>query len=93
MFDLFKKKPQPRDSRDLLFGDLPLAEWPADVSSPLAEPWSSFVRARTHLEAGRQREAVEQLYGVLCQPGLESRHYLQAWHFLRQSGVQPKSAG
>ncbi len=26
---------------------------------------------------------------MLNQPGLESRHYLQAWHFLRAAGIQP----
>lgn len=89
MFDFLKKKPEPREMRDLLFGDLPLAEWPSSDPPPVEEPWASFVRARTHLEAGRKREGIEQLYGVLGQPGIESRHYLQAWHFLREAGVQP----
>ena len=29
----------------------------------------------------------------MSKPGLESRHYLQAWHFLRELGVDPTDGG
>jgi hypothetical protein len=35
--------------------------------------------------------AVRALEAVVVRPGLESRHYLEAWQALRQSGVTPPS--
>jgi hypothetical protein len=95
MFGLFKKQnpaPQaPRPSiRDTLFGDMPMTDWPP-TSAPTQnlEPWKSFVLAREAMEAGRTGEAVELWKNIAQTPDLESRHYLQAWHFLRQQGVKP----
>lgn len=92
MFNWFKKQKQqparPVTVRDSLFGDLPLSEWPADASLK-AEPWVSFIKARNHLETKDNASAITELQKITEMPGLESRHYLQAWHFLRQLGVNP----
>jgi hypothetical protein len=87
MFNWFKKE-KPPDMRDLLFGDLPMEQWPRETTAT-AEPWRSFVEARTRLKAGDKAEAIRILRGIQASVGLESRHYLQAWHFLRELGVQP----
>jgi hypothetical protein len=71
--------------RETLFGDLPLNRWP-DGDGPDSVPWSDFVSARTQLAAGRAENAMRSWREILAKPGLESRHYLQAWHFLRQNG-------
>lgn len=73
--------------RDLLFGDLPAAQWPKGDAAT-GEPWPSFVEARKLLEAGKAAKAVETFQRILAMPDLESRHYLQAWHFLRLAGIQ-----
>ena len=92
MFNLFKKKqPQP-EIRDVLFGDLPISQWPGETASSDSEPWLSFVNARDHLSSGRTQEAITSLQSVLAMPELESRHYIQAWHFLLESGVQPDAS-
>jgi len=92
MFNWFKKeKPQaskPIALRDTLFGDMPISYWPSDPSLTL-EPWTSFSRARNHLEAKENPSAIAVLQEITEMPGLEPRHYLQAWHFLRPLGVNP----
>ncbi len=89
MFNLFKKeKPSKLEIRDTLFGDMPITEWPKDISLN-AEPWSSFVQARKYLDKGDQASARAVLQKIADTSGLEPRHYLQAWHFLRQLGVNP----
>lgn len=93
MFNLFGKKqpkPVPMAMRDTLFGDMPMEMWPnnpAGISE--SEPWRSFIQAREALKKGRKEQAIEALKGITQMPGFEPRHYLQAWHFLRQQGVQP----
>ena len=77
------------DPRDLLFGDAPMSAWPSSVSTDQREPWTSFVKARDQASAGNTVAATKVLYQILEMPNLESRHYLQAWHFLRQMGQQP----
>lgn len=90
MFSFFKKeKPgKPIEIRDTLFGDLPIEEWPRDQSLS-AEPWASFIEARNYMEKKKKSSAFEALQKIADMPGLESRHYLQAWHFLRQLGANP----
>ena len=90
MFNLFKKKEtrQPVTIRDTLFGDMPLAEWATDDDAS-AEPWVSFVKARKLLEKGDKSSAAAFLQKITGMQGMESRHYVQAWHFLRQLGVNP----
>ena len=90
MFNLFKKKEpvKPVTIRDTLFGDMPLSEWPKDDNAT-AEPWISFVKARNLLNKKDKSSAAAVLQEIVAMPGLEPRHYLQAWHFLRQIGIQP----
>jgi len=83
------KKQRTNSIREPLFGDAPLEQWPpAGISSDLF-PWSMFASARLHLAAGNLGDAVACWRQILQQPGIEPRHYLQAWHFLRQHGHQP----
>ena len=76
--------------RDTLFGDVPLSSWVSEPR-PSLEPWATFAQARDALAAGRASEAVDRLQAVAAMPALESRHYLQAWHVLRELGVRPAS--
>ena len=95
MFGFFKRKGPPvREPssvlRDTLFGDMPLDRWPVATSEGRdLEPWSTFVRAREAVGYGRQADAVAHWRRITTMPDLESRHYLQAWNFLRAHGVQP----
>ncbi len=90
MFNWLKKEQpsKPIEIRDTLFGDMPLSEWPRDVNQTL-EPWNLFLDARRYLDVRDKQSAISVLQQVTAMPGLESRHYLQAWHFLRQQGVNP----
>ncbi len=88
MFNPFKRKPKTQPW-DVLFGDLPVSQWPSEASLAQTEPWKSFVEARRYLDTGQVRQAVRVWRRILALPGLESQHYLQAWHFLRQAGIQP----
>src|SRR5512146_3096354 len=90
MFNLFKKKEsvRPITIRDTLFGDMPLTEWPKEDNAT-AEPWLSFVKARELLTKKDKSSAAAVWQKITETPGLEPRHYLQAWHFLRQIGVNP----
>ena len=71
--------------RDILFGDLPVDAWPSDEGLSV-EPWATFVNARRHKDAGDADTATQSLHQILSMKDLESRHYLQAWHFLRLLG-------
>lgn len=76
--------------RDILFGDLPLSQWPNEASTSVdGEPWRSFIKARDQLDSGNQESGKQTVRRILAMPGLESRHYLQAWHFLRELGESP----
>ena len=89
MFNWFKKD-KPLTLRDTLFGDMPFSEWPSDSSeNETGEPWAAFVRARNAVNAGNTNAAIAELQNIAHIPNLESRHYLQAWHFLRQLKVNP----
>lgn len=81
------------EMRDLLFGDLPADSWPGNnsVDQETVEPWSTFVRARNQTAAGDRVAAAQSLHQILKMKDLESRHYLQAWHFLRMHGEQPSA--
>jgi hypothetical protein len=67
-----------------------MSAWPSSVSNQLGEPWTSFVKAREHAGAGNSASSTNVLRQILKMPNLESRHYLQAWHFLKQMGQQPE---
>jgi hypothetical protein len=73
--------------RHTLFGDMSLSQWPHD--SVAGEPWTSFVQARDALAAGDDATAGRLWQAIISNPNLESRHYLQAWHFLRGVGIRP----
>jgi len=95
MFNRWKKQDEeieaPPEIRDTLFGDLPLAQWPLESAEwANQEPWSLFARARNEIVAGNQSAAIQILQHIAVTPKLESRHYLQAWHFLREMGVTPE---
>ena len=95
MFNLFKKKepkpaPQPvqRTPRDLLLGDLTPNEWLGNGSTEI--PWSLFAEAYDQfMVRGDLKSAVKTYKKILETGGLESRHYLQARHFLRKLGTNP----
>jgi len=79
---LFRKlKPALNPIRETLFGDMPLDRWPSEVS-PKEFPWSVFAAARRCIAASDATSAVQQWKEILSAPNLESRHYVQAWHFL-----------
>src|SRR5258708_28554072 len=74
--------------RDTLFGDMPLSQLLLISPETLAsEPWASFKQAKDRIDSGNAAGAMAPLQGILKMPHLESRHYLQAWHFLREIGV------
>jgi hypothetical protein len=78
------------DIRDTLFGDLPLEQWPpTPTDADAQEPWLSFIAARKALARGEVSGAIAAWLRVITMPDLESRHYLQAWSFLRRNGVTP----
>ncbi|MBC7771558.1 MAG: hypothetical protein H7210_03585 [Pyrinomonadaceae bacterium] len=80
--------PASPEARDTLFGDSPMESWPsASVRQPAGEPWDSFILARNAVSAGREAEAIKCWKKICAMPDLESRHYLQAWHFLRAAGT------
>jgi hypothetical protein len=77
--------------RNTLFGDLPLLDWPPDerAADGGAEPWASFVRAREFVQEDKPYDAITQWQCIVAMPDLESRHYAQAWQFLRVYGIDP----
>lgn len=90
MFDFMKRKqiPRPLEIRDTLFGDIPISQFLSISAAALAlEPWVSFQSAKQLIDTGERQGATEALRHILGMPQLESRHYLQAWHFLRELGI------
>ena len=82
----------PPSVRDALFADGPLESWPVGEHAD-REPWATFVTARRYVAAGDIGSAVFGWQRVVGMPGLEARHYVQAWTFLRQyGGVRPAPA-
>lgn len=92
MFEWLKMKRPVKSKvelRDVLFGDMPLSEWPSSSQNSQAEPWRFFVAARDCLNSKEDDHAIEIYKNILSMNDLESRHYLQAWHFLREVGFCP----
>ena len=91
----FNKKPAVPASpavREVLFGDVPVLEWPRpDALHRQQQPWAHFAAAQDAYRSGDTAAAMASLQQVLDTPGLESRQYLQAWHFLRTLGVAPSA--
>lgn len=81
-------EPPPENLRDTLFGDLPLEVWPREQLAAMHEPWKTFAKARWAAE-DRNIDRAITLWQALTERPLESRHKLQAWHFLRQHDVRP----
>ncbi|MES2595534.1 MAG: hypothetical protein V4662_09375 [Verrucomicrobiota bacterium] len=79
----------PYSMRDTLFGDMPEDRWLANVQAADIPPWSIFMEARHHLAAGENKKAIACWQSIVNEPTQEPRCHLQAWHFLRQQGVQP----
>ena len=77
---------------DSLFGDLPLSAWPVEgaPASLTGEPWVSFARVEAEIKGGNEEHARDALKTIVAMPGLESRHYLEAWHHLRLLGILPE---
>jgi hypothetical protein len=76
----------------MLFGDVPLASWKPRDGSAGEGPWENFDVARAALAQNDTNTAVVALRRVAGSNDVEPRQYLQAWHFLRQLGVQPGPA-
>ncbi|MBK9926063.1 MAG: hypothetical protein IPP66_12325 [Anaerolineales bacterium] len=95
MFNLFKKKDdkkKPADInnpiRDMMLGDVAPMDWPKGESNDI--PWSMFVQARDLITKQQNFPEAINIYKKITEmPDLESRHYLQAWHFLRRLNVNP----
>jgi hypothetical protein len=94
MLECLKKKPLPSgsDIRKTLFGDMPWEGWAGQGDQQPVPPWSDFKAAHSALQAGRKDEAAAILRKIAETRGIEPRHYLQAWQFLRQLGVNPAPA-
>lgn len=96
MFGWFGKKPVSpapplpagHPLRELLFGDQSLEAWAADAPRT-SEPWARFADAVARRGQGDDAGVRDALAEVVRQPGLESRHYVQAWHALRDLGEEP----
>jgi len=88
----WKKKKQPSlndDMRETLFGDQPLEVWAGH--DHVLEPWASFANVKECLDSSKKEKAIERLKAIISQEDLESRHYLQAYHFLKQLGHTDES--
>jgi hypothetical protein len=85
-----RETPSPADLlRPHIYGDLPVDDWGPEGAGTHGEPWSSFERARRLFHAGQTAEAAQIWLSITLADGYESRHTLQAWHFLRQAGHEP----
>jgi hypothetical protein len=93
LFNWLKTKlaKRPPEIKDTLFGDSALSQWaqPRSATARQLEPWVSFERAKQLLDSGDKHGATKVFHEILDKPDLESRHYLQAWHFLRGLGSSP----
>ncbi|MEP7166260.1 MAG: hypothetical protein ABI741_16275 [Ferruginibacter sp.] len=78
-----------RTIRDTLFGDQPLEQWAGAESEDL--PWNLFKDAKRCVDKGKNNQAIEMLKKITTLPGLESRHYLQAYFFLNELGSFPEA--
>lgn len=66
----------------MLFGDLPLSYWASTDS--LEIPWALFKEVKKNLDKDDISKAIDILRKIIDLPGLESRQYLQAYHFLNE---------
>lgn len=82
-------RPDFREIRELMFGDVPLAAWKPRDGQPPVGSWTAFEQARMHLAAGDKEAAVDSLLKVANGAAEESRQRLQAWTALRSLGESP----
>lgn len=75
--------------RPVLYGDVPMDDWPPSEEGPDVEPWVTFVRARAAFRAGFTDEAAARWLRIARDATVEARCALQAWTFLRAAGVRP----
>lgn len=89
MFNWKKNKVKSSGSvlRETLFGDMPISSWTGNNSTD--KPWTDFQEAKKFIESDNKKRAIQVLEKITETPDLESRHYLQAWHFLRSLGMHP----
>ena len=80
MFKITRSTQLTLTNRDMLFGDLSLDYWTAIDCND--SPWDLFKVAKKKVDKGNIAEAVQILQAITALPGLESRQYLQAWHFI-----------
>jgi hypothetical protein len=73
--------------RDTLFGDHSLDHWANINSNEL--PWNLFKEVKILIDKGDDEKAIEALNKITRLPDLESRHYLQAYHFLKELSAGP----
>jgi hypothetical protein len=73
----------------LLYGDASIDQWLVAAGGSSAEPWASFARAASLWSDDRRDEAVSVWREIAANDDIESRHVLQAWHFIRAAGVSP----
>jgi hypothetical protein len=96
MFGLFKKTPKGPPSvsplYDTLFGDVPLHRWKPTDGESASGPWKTLDEVRAALR-GKDKQRAQLLLRQLADTSVESRQHLQAWHFLRELGLQPEAAG
>jgi hypothetical protein len=70
--------------RETLFGDMPIEKWRGKDATE--EPWILFEHAKEQIEKSQNEQAVEMLTKITQMKNLESRHYAQAYHYLKQLG-------
>lgn len=75
--------------RPMLFGNLPIDRWPSSDDGRGDGVVGRFVAAREALARGVPEEAVAIWREIATADGIEARHVLQAWCFLRGRGIQP----
>lgn len=75
--------------RDTLFGNMSFHIWLSQCNKNTNDSWVPFI---TEKETQNRKEiCIGELQKILDTPGLESRSYLQAWHFLRDFGIYPST--
>jgi hypothetical protein len=78
-----------RASRELLYGDVPLAKWAA-IGTGI--PWAMLGEAADNIASGRLPHAADLLLAVARNQALEARQRLEAWTALRGISATPPPA-
>jgi hypothetical protein len=75
--------------RRYISGEASVDEWATSSEDAARPPWDAFERARQLAHQGQVDQAAEIWWQIASFAGIETRHILQAWHFLRAVGRQP----